>query len=181
MMLAMPMDHSVPVILSPDTEFYGSVLKDNSRYQFKSVYKAKKISPIPIWITTLPVDIKKVQLRSFVRLAINLPLSLKILADNIENEVVQNVVTHDISGGGLSLITQTPIPIDTKVELAIDLGGQVKICSSGVVVRLEKRPSNSDLEFYLISIKFLDLIERERSKIIKFIFQKQVERKRKGF
>lgn len=179
MMLAMPMDHSVPVILSPDTAFYGSVLKDNGRYQFKSVYKAKKIRPIPIWIATLPVDIKRVQLRSFVRLAVNLPLSLKILAEDIENEVVQNVVTHDISGGGLSILSNTPIPIDTKVELAINLGEQVNICSSGIVVRLEKRPS--DLEFYLISIKFLDLIERERSKIIKFIFKKQVERKSKGF
>jgi len=177
MILAMPMRHSVPVLLLPNTKFYGSILDENGRFQFTSIYKAKKLLPIPIWIVTLPTDIKKVQLRSFVRLDMNVPVSL-VIADGNE-EATHQFITRDLSGGGLCLISKIPIPPNTPVMLTIDLTNHGKINVSGNTVRLDRQQSETAL--YLISIQFVDIIEHDRSKIMKFIFQKQLERKRKGF
>lgn len=177
MILAMPIRHSIPVLLSPNTEFYGSILDASGRYQFKSIYKAKKMVPIPIWVVTLPTNLKKVQLRSFVRLDVSVPVSLS--ESESENSVPKVFNTHDLSGGGLCLISKVPITPNTPVNLTIDLAEQGKVNVSGMTVRLAKQPS--DLLLYLISIKFIDIIEHDRSKIIKFIFQKQLERKRKGY
>lgn len=177
MILAMPMRHSVPVFLLPNTEFYGSILDTSGRYQFKSIYKGKKMLPIPIWIVTLPTDVKKVQLRSFVRLDVNVPVSL--IESESDNTVSQTLITRDISGGGLSLISKAAFPVGTPVNLTIDLADTGKINVSGITVRLDKQPS--DLPLYLSSIQFVEMSEHDRSKIIKFIFQKQLERKRKGF
>ncbi len=128
MILAMPMSQSVPVFLLPDTEFYGSILDASGRFQFKSIYKAKKMLPIPIWIVTLPTDLQKVQLRSFVRLDVSVPVSL-IKLDS-EPTAPQVVTTRVLSGGGLSLIAKVPIPIATPVNLTIDLadkGGRINV------------------------------------------------------
>lgn len=173
----MPIRHSIPVFLPPNTEFYGSFVDGSGRFQFKSIYKAKKMVPIPIWIATLPTDIKKVQLRSFVRLDVNVSVSL--IESESEQPLPKAFVTRDLSGGGLCLISKIPIPPRTPVNLTINLAEQGTINASGITVRLDKQPS--DLNLYLISIKFVDIIEHDRSKIIKFIFQKQVERKRKGY
>ncbi len=177
MILAMPIRHSIPVSLPPNTEFYGSILDASGRFQFKSIYKAKKMLPIPIWIATLPTNITKVQLRSFVRLDVNVSVSL--IESESEHPVPQTFITRDLSGGGLCLIAKVPIPPSTPVNLTINLVEQGTIYAAGVTVRLDKQAS--DLNLYLISIKFVDIIEQDRSKIIKFIFQKQLERKRKGY
>jgi c-di-GMP-binding flagellar brake protein YcgR len=177
MILAMPIRHSLPVFLPPNTEFYGSILDSSGRFQFKSIYKAKKMLPIPIWVATLPTNIKKVQLRSFVRLDVNVSVSL--IESESEQPVPQTFITRDLSGGGLCLISKVPIPPSTPVNLTINLAEQGTINASGITVRLDKQPS--DLLVYLISIKFVDIIEHDRSKIMKFIFQKQLERKRKGY
>ncbi len=179
MILAMPMHQSVPIFLTPDTPFYGSIVNESGRYQFKSIYKAKKIQPIPVWVVTLPTDMEKIQLRSFVRLDINVNVALQLRTAADNDAAPQKLITHNISGGGLCLLSKIPLEVDTQVDLVISLDNQDTIRAAGVVVRVDKH--SSELIPYLISIKFVDIIEQDRSKIIKFIFQKQVERKRKGF
>jgi len=49
--------------------------------------------------------------------------------------------------------------------------------SQGEVVRAEY---DSNREFYTAAIKFVEISERERDKIIKYIFRRQLERRQSG-
>lgn len=171
------MRRQMPIFLPAGKLFYGSILTDGARYQFTSTYRDKRLQPIPVWVVTPPKDIKKVQLRAFVRLDIGLSVSLKIL----EGEDIVDLgmaITRNISGGGLCLITKQALKAGTKVFLVIELDKTSLISVAGEVVRSEKQ--NDDTPFYVVGVKYEDIIERDRSQIIKFIFQKQIEIKRKG-
>ncbi|MDR3592776.1 MAG: PilZ domain-containing protein [Negativicutes bacterium] len=176
MHLAMPMNKSVPIVLQPGNLFYGRTLTQGSIWQFSCTFIDKQILPVPIWISGLPFDLKKVQLRSFVRLPVALPVTYQI---NIEgaDEPPARTSTRDLSGGGLQLIIKRSLPPGTTIDLALDIPEFGPITAKGAVVRVD-RPQDTNV--FWVAIKFILISEKDREKIIKFIFKKQLELRQKG-
>lgn len=179
MIIAMPMRKGYPVNIGRDGQIFGRIITDGAVYRFKSFIIDKKIYPLPVWVVSPPSDIKKVQQRAFVRVEIMLPISLEFLNAEEGEPQVLKVITKDISGGGLRIVSKQPLKFGARANLCIELsdtGPAVK--AVGEIVRIEQPQAETPV--YWIGIKFLHITEADRSKIIKFIFKKQLEFRQKG-
>lgn len=180
--IAMPMDHGVPVYLGNGEYLYGKIIYEEQVYQFTSMLLEKKLTPIPVWIIALPDKVEKIQLRMFVRLPAMLQINVEQFADDdVECKVplpFGECYTRDISGGGLLIVSKEPLAIGKKIKVTLLLEENETIVAMAQVIRVNL--ASVENKTYLIGVKFLDLAEKDRTKIIRFIFKKQLERKRRG-
>ncbi|CUH96107.1 hypothetical protein P22_2195 [Propionispora sp. 2/2-37] len=181
MVIAMPMTKGYPVIIPNGSVVLGRVVSKGQVYQFESRVLGKRISPLPVWLLTLPTNIVKVQQRSFVRLDIVLPAKMQVLTPDNETDEASlsdnRVFTKNISGGGLCLITGEPVDIGTQLQMEVEIPEQEVLRVIGRVARVEK-PQN-DRQLFWIGVEFLDVSESIRSRIIRFVFKKQLEQRQK--
>lgn len=175
--IAMPMSKGYPVYLERGGQFFGKVFAEGSLYEFHSNLLDKRMSPLPIWIISLPINIRKLQQRAFVRVEAMVPISIKSLSSS-ETSPLVSAVSKDISGGGLRIVSKQPFKLGERAQLYIELPELGTIETSAEVVRVDK--PDEDRALYWIGLKYLGLPEGLRSKIIKFVFKKQLEYRQKG-
>lgn len=129
--------------------------------------------------------IEKIQRRNFYRHAIAIPVNYCIIPEHMHSLNVQQLiaclekdmmhsVTRDISGGGLSIVLKKPCSINDELIVSFK-AGESQIHAKCLVVRLVKDKETS-VEF--AGLKFIDINERTRDKIIQFIFRKMVANNR---
>lgn len=177
MIIAMPMEKGQPLVVNSGAPVYGRLLTETAPYLFKSFFIDRRMSPRPVWLMSLPSEIQKVQLREFVRISSKLPVVVKV---ETLPAVLQpaGLFIRDISGGGLQILSKQPFPSRAKVSLHFELPEVGPIEAKGEVTRMQQ--PKSDPTSYWVGVKFIDLAEKERSKIIKYIFKLELERRRKG-
>lgn len=174
MAIAMPMSKGTPILLAPGTTFYGRVIVDGHVWMFSSTFLDKRLDPIAVWLISRPQDFKRIQLRAYVRLETALPATVQpVMAD----DPPAKAVTKDISGGGVQLVTRLAVERDMPVNVSIDLQDAGIFTAKGEVIRVE---SDAERNNYTAGIKFVDISERERDKIIKYIFRRQLARRHSG-
>lgn len=176
-----------PVMLPRGDNFGAKLIFNGIVYQFMCTLLSKKVHPLPLWVVSLPFDIKKVQLRSFVRVASSLATKLKIILPEADNPVsafevteqpIYSLATKDISGGGIQVVSKYAFKPGARVEVVLDIPGGSTVSALGEVVRVQQpQPDNP---IFWVGIKFVDIQEKDRSKIIKYIFKKQLEQRQKG-
>lgn len=129
--------------------------------------------------------IRKIQRRNYYRYAIALPVDYCIIPEHMQSLNVQQLescleknmvhsVTRDISGGGLSIVLKKPCNINDMLLVSFTAGeSHIRVkCSA---VRLVK---DKETSVELAGLKFIDIHENTRDKIIRFIFRKMVANKR---
>ena len=176
--LAMPSYRGLPIILLPGMEILVRFVRGGAVYQFKTTYQNKLLQQIPVWVVSLPYDFAKIQRRSFFRLEVYIPVVLEVEpGDEPESQEIppMNLHAKDISAGGIRLTSKTPLDPETKVRLEISLTRQITVKTRGRVIRSEVSPLNSTIHW--ISIEFVDLDERDRKKLVTFVFNKQLEQR----
>jgi c-di-GMP-binding flagellar brake protein YcgR len=154
-------------------------------YKFNTRVINRKSDVIPIIILEYPNEVFKVQRRKFVRV----PIVCYIVYSKIGKQEGGRVVisTHgspkelkgimvDLSGGG------TRIKLHEKLEkgdvLLINMPlGKDNISVKGEIVRVDFEELN---KLYVSGISFIDLDERTRDKLIKYIFQEMRDQMKKG-
>ncbi|HEY3426589.1 MAG TPA: flagellar brake domain-containing protein [Negativicutes bacterium] len=161
-------------------QYTARVVTGNCAYLFKTELLRYIRKPIPLWVISLPVDIQRKQLRGFVRFTGNLDVNLEWI--DTENETKnKNTLTKDISGNGIGVISDEIIPIGTKIKAAFSIeiknSNKLEVKAEGEVTRII--PLETADEKYVIGIKFSKIAEITRVAIIKYIFQKQIERRKK--
>lgn len=178
MIIAMPMQKGCPIFLTRGKVIYGKVFTTSGVYTFKSTYADKKMSPLPIWIVTTPSEVEKTQQRSFVRFDVALPVLVEYPLNNDSNEVASfKLITKDISGGGLQVICDKKIKEGKRVQITVDLPNYGSFQVDGQVVRLHQ--PQEDRQLFWISIKFLNIPNNIRDKIIRFIVRGQLGQRQK--
>ena len=117
----------------------------------------------------------KKQKRRYFRLNVSLPIHIKLCgSDNVLRRY-----TSDISAGGIKFSHSKLIEIGTNLEVKIpDILGEKTI--KAIVIRTEQEDIGK-INKYNIVIQFVDICERTRDKIVKFILEKQRELRKKGF
>lgn len=155
------------------------VVKDKGKYQFdaeilninyEGVYslKIRRIS-----------EITKHQLRKYFRFDISIPVKkyFTIIEDNEEKILEENCRTKDISGGGMKLYTNYQHNVGDIITCEFEVDKHL-ITTKAKVVRVEEVDT---FEFdFALGVEFKDIEERNRDRIIKFIFTKQRELIEKG-
>lgn len=150
--------------------------KDTGMYSFLGiVYNRDSKKNVPeIYIRQIG-KMNKLQRRSFFRLPI--VKSILVTFTDGDSEFSVEGVTKDISGGGIRAISNSPVKLGEKVSVHIALG-QASLFINAKVVRC--RDISDSVEKYDLGLKFDNIDEQLRSKIVSFIFEKQRNLRKKG-
>lgn len=161
----------------PGRKFHGRIVADNCAYLFTSTIVRFVTDPIPLWVIATPADLKKIQMRSHVRLDIVLDVTLELAGEEEDGNLVVSTLTRDISAGGLRVAVAQPLPPGTKLKVILPLPEASTIEAMAEVIR--DIPPDNPGDKHAAAVAFTTIKEKDRGEIVKFIFKKQVERRKK--
>jgi c-di-GMP-binding flagellar brake protein YcgR len=148
---------------------------EDSLYFFETRVLERRLQPLPVLILEKPQKINRSQRREFVRFGARLPFRYSLF-DGLET---LDANTADISGGGISFTTPVPPREGSQMRLELELPGEKPVKAVGSVVRVADR-SGPIKKRYKVGVTFLVIEEKDRDRIIKYIFARQRELRRKG-
>jgi c-di-GMP-binding flagellar brake protein YcgR len=153
---------------------------ENALFQFESKILEEITDPLPLLVISKPKNMQKVQRRNFFRIKVTIPVEYRVLPDILETstEEFKFAETVDISGGGTLLLISEEFPKETILELKLHLKENLIVPAVGRVVftKDEKRKDKKKM----VAVEFIVIEEREREKIVKFVFEKQREERQKA-
>jgi len=167
----------VPIsdLVSQEVFVFFRDLKGN-RFQFKARVIAQSEKSLPILELALPSpnEVLLVQRREYFRVQTKVKFEIEMpgQGERIELE------THDISGGGLAFLCEKP-PFEEKQsglkgKLCISIKNEMTIIPFSARV-VYVRQHNDKL--FRVALKFTDIRESERNKVIKFCMSEQIKQR----
>lgn len=163
-------ERQLPLVPGIEVELVFT-LQDGSKYSFCDTIKK---------IATTPTAIFTVDKPSILRLedenqGITLPLEFRRFQTFIDEGIFKGV-TLDLGGGGIMFGSPIAFEEGDKVDITLEFPEQGKIKAIGQILRCTVRPNGE----YKNSLRFTRIAESDRDRIIQFIFQRQLELRRKG-
>ncbi len=165
--------------LSLGTHLLVSMIHRGDVFRFNTVISGRKRDPIPMLTIKKPDDLHKIQRRYWVRLAATLPVKMSVIKESNEEVHESTAQTIDISGGGLLLMTSQPLEVGQVLNMQIELHSNEVFGCKGKVIR-SFRDDNTGKGNLKTAIEFIEISERSRDRIVKFIFERQREWIKKG-
>jgi c-di-GMP-binding flagellar brake protein YcgR len=203
-MLAAPFDPErvFYIHIRTGTRVRISFPKKDAIYQFNSSVADSRSDRIPIIIVNKPKEIFRFQRREFVRLDDIIPVSYKVtvpekmdvkykLIDKKElpgfkpgqiDDSFLNGFTKNISGNGMLIVVKKDIAkLGNLLEISFRLPGRTKIFDViGEIVRIAVEIKVEGNDEIGVGVRFVKIDERDRTEIIRYIFDKQREIIKKG-
>lgn len=124
------------------------------------------------------VEMKRNQLRQYVRIETSLPLKFRLIQthDPERSEIKRGelIATRlsDISGGGLSFVYERSLRLGDVISLNFDLPGSPFAGIAGKIVHLSLREAKT-ARLFKHHVQFLNIEPRKREKIISYVFEKE--------
>jgi len=156
-------------------EIHARVTSNDCAFLFMVKLRSYVHDPVALWTISWPTDVERVQMRSYVRFEVLLDVRLMIIDE--DNAKPISTITKDISAGGLRVMMGTPLPVGTQLDIAFNLDEENVVEAKGEVVRIIRPKADHDK--YAVAIRYSQIDEKVRGKVIKFIFKKQIERRKK--
>jgi c-di-GMP-binding flagellar brake protein YcgR len=152
---------------------------DHNVYMFETKVLGRKLDIIPMVILSYPGNEKiyRIQRRQFVR--VETPVDVAVQLEPGKTSFVS--VTSDISAGGAAIILPNgyEFTLDTKLftwfVFPMQSGEYHYLNLQAKVVRQVKEKNGQNI----VSIQFNNISEKERQIIFRFIFERQLEMKKK--
>ncbi|WP_268240145.1 flagellar brake protein [Paenibacillus marchantiophytorum] len=117
-------------------------------------------------------SITQIQRRNFLRVLAELEIAVKL------SDQIQFIgITEDVSGGGISFICDGQVPVGMNMAISCWIlapfknGSIEHIPFSGEIVRVKQLDSGKQLAM----VRFVDIADRERQKLIRFCFERQMD------
>lgn len=138
-----------------------------------------------IYLVLSPPEIlRTIDRRMYHRTPINLKVSYTAFTNNVHYNAIQEVPTQvlannkyktaiitDISGGGIMLQCQEHLDIGNQVIVSMNIKSGISLLSR---ITRKEVISDPDTTVYLYGIYFDIITEREREKIIEFVFENEI-------
>lgn len=172
--------------IHPNMKFHFTRTDTTCIYKFSGTVTESRIEKfIQLFRICDICFIGKIQRRNYYRQAIALPIDYCVIPEHLHSlnapqiisclkEDMFHSVTKDISGGGLCIVLKKPCNINDKLIISFKVG-EMHIHAKCSIVRLGK---DKETSVQLAGLKFNDMDENTRDKIIRFIFEKMVANKR---
>ncbi len=155
------------------------IKKGRGRYKFSAKVQERKMKNIYNIEIVKVGDIGKVQQREYYRFNIGISVE-KIYKTKIgheEKNIKENCTTKNISGNGMKLMCNFKHNIGDKIICNFHIM-DVFLSIKSKVIRIAKIDA---FDFkYAIGVKFLDIEDKERDIIVKYIFKQERILRRKG-
>lgn len=175
-----PIDNGEQLIVTKNTELHFMFIMDSGKYFFTTKPIGIIKDDITLLAIELPTILKRHEMRSFYRVEMlrYIPVKMVNVAGNRDsilykkNDIVTMTCT-DLSGGGMKLISPLFLEVDDIIEM--DLSGLVEKLNN---VRAKVvRYINLSEEGHVVGVMFTSLMESDRDKIIRCVFQRQIKKK----
>ncbi len=157
--------------------------KDSETYSFKAQAVNRETQNGIAILNIKPVSsIEKIERRSFFRMNCTLEAEYRVIEtlpiEDTGQEPFFKTTTRDISGGGVCLVTDSKLKAGTMLEAYLKLGRKVRFM--GIVARsIEVREKGKIV--YDTGLEFKMIENRDRERIISFVFETQRDRLKKGW
>lgn len=135
---------------------------------------------VPVVLLAMPekTQVERFQQRDFVRLeaTLNLMYYVSHTPDGTPRPtgLIQSR-TRDISGNGAQILCPEAYPMGTRLDIHLEVEGRT-VHIVGEVIRAVQAAQRE----YWMGVRFVGLEERDRDTIIRYIFNEQRERRRRG-
>jgi c-di-GMP-binding flagellar brake protein YcgR len=157
--------------------------KENDTYMFKAEAVQRFYHDNLTMIKVRPVTpIMKIQRRSFFRVDCVVNVRYRVFDKAIPEDRIMTkfskAKTKDISGGGICMLTEVRLDKSSYIEAFIELDKEIRFI--GEVVRSHVLRDRGKL-LYETGVEFKKIENRDREKIIGYIYEIQRERLKKGW
>ena len=180
MLISMPSYKGLPVHVKKDAKILISSLTPNGRLMFESKVEGIIKEGIYMLRISLPKTGQQEQMRQFYRVPIYLRIG--IVADDLKavNEALfrgeeidfQEASIENISGGGCRLTTK--IALKENEDVILDFSGTNVDGVDLVPCRVVRVTAQSN-EKKIASLRYWNIDERVRDKLIRYVFKRQME------
>lgn len=176
-LITLPTVESIPMIAKPNQEIEISFFRSHGQFCFtgKIIEYCNDNSIELLKIKRITQNVR-IQRRNFYRLNVTLPVKVNYI-DASGQEYQIDGYSCDIGGGGMGVIMKRHIPLYSDVNCSFSIDTD-NIIIKGNIIRIEI--CKDDEHKYQMGIKFTEVSEYTRDVIVKFIFNQQRKRIRKG-
>jgi len=181
LLITMPMLRGEPVVLSIGQRVKINFFRERGQFYFEAeVIDRQRTETVHLIRVKQTSPIHRLQRRSFYRLKIKLPILFRLIDENESGSSGYiKAYTADISGGGMKLLTNENLQPGQQIECRISIGEEDLLDLNGLVVRVV--PCVEGNHKFEVGIKFVNIFESDRDRLIRFIFQQQRWLKARGF
>lgn len=171
-----PLEGVQPVLFELDSQitvaFNNTGQSVLSRYQAYGVIKNQDtLNDEPVLNILLESKWEPVEKRDFVRVNVLLSGTYSMIDDGRPTTAKgKDVIIKDLSGGGFLFSHEKFLEEDTVLMFTIKLPNNDFIHSHGKITRV--KPLNETYEY---GVSFINLSEKNRKKIIRFVYRKQID------
>jgi c-di-GMP-binding flagellar brake protein YcgR len=160
-------------------EYILRVPSQHCAYTFSTRLLRYVNDPIVLWVMEMPSDVIRQQRRQYVRLDVALDVELELLEAGEESGQTLSLITKDISGSGAGVVIKErdPVRAGGKVRVLLRLEDGQRICAEGEVLRIVQ--PDTEEERPVAAIRFTGLEAKEKRRLERYIFHKQIERRKK--
>ena len=158
-------------------------IKEDAVYSFESVIEETQQEPIPRISVRQTGKTQRIQRRAFFRVRAMLPVQLTGIiesghAEGTQKDNILHIVTStvDISGAGLAIHHNAPIPTDSMFDIKLTIDKEeppLKLL--GRVVHSEPIIGITDRRLYHVAFFFVLIKEAQRRSIVRRCFKIQQE------
>lgn len=184
LLIATPMKQREYVSMESGKKVLLSVVRRNNPYFYDTtVVGTEWVEGQQLTQVRRPADNAGVSLRQHVRVNVTIT-DAQFWVEDPDTQKFGPIVPGqvvDISAGGVQLITKSGLPVGANVLMRATLSRQAGTLMANVnVLRNYERVSDVGVKTFRSHCQFHDLPEKEREKLIKFVFQRERELRQKG-
>ncbi|MBM7854228.1 c-di-GMP-binding flagellar brake protein YcgR [Desulfohalotomaculum tongense] len=178
--ISVPYNEERPLILIRNEKVLIKYVAKSAAYRFTSSYAGtyKESESLRLYKFTAPreEDIERIQMRGFVRV----PVSMEVQYLLPDSEEPRKGLSVDLSAGGMKLATKSRLEVNTELDLYFQLPSKKQVLHMPVrakVLRCEL--VNDETKVYHAGLKFLNVHRKMEDTICSFVFEKQMEQRRR--
>lgn len=184
-----PIEKGSVIPLRKGLKLILGVPKDDALYGFYAEVVERKPGYIPLIVLKKASLSRRIQRRKYVRISSAVSSEVKVLylpsiAGEQKNKLVppfkitkNDLKEKNISAGGMLMVCEKEIPKGTMLKIVLNLPDGV-LETRAEVVRVTKDKERAEFE---VGTKFLNIDEKEKNRLLKYIYKRQVELKRLGW
>ena len=179
LMVAWPSDGRMRMPLHQDQILSFSLVRDNNAYSFNGMVDGMSEKPLPLVTIIISSAIERVQRRQDFRVKCLIPVEIigtLPVSSGASCPVILRLKTHasDLSASGISVSSEVAIPTNIMPEIRFSLPDDkplIKILCR--VTHCFAIPGNSTA--YHSGIQFLDINEKDKARIVRFVYRTQLQ------
>lgn len=192
-LVTIPLNRNNRVLLSPGDTVEAVYYSGSGAVGFLTTVIGRTKDKIPVYKISPPRNVYKVERRNFFRIDLSNDIAYSKSSNLLDSDIedIQNIIdtgrytSHfrtgycvNLSGGGSRIVTEEPLNENDTIVIHLQ-DTTIDIITKARVIRSDRIPSNNQ-SLYESALEFVDISEKNREKIISYIFEKVRKRRRES-